>query len=143
LESGQVYPAEESEFIIQSLLRQGKDWEYVDCDLDALVAVHRSLEDELSKRFSTAVVDFEAENETAYQIKVQRATNLFDRRIEQDKQRLQTLHHAGRDARAIRMMEGRLAKGIDNKEKRIQELKDKAAVDIEQEQVAAGVFRVM
>jgi len=143
LESGQVYPAEESEFIIQSLLRQGKDWEYVDCDLDALVAVHRSLEDELSKRFSTAVVDFEAENETAYQIKVQRATNLFDRRIEQDKQRLQTLHQAGRDARAIRMMEGRLAKGIDNKEKRIQELKEKAAVDIEQEQVAAGVFRVM
>ena len=143
LESGQVYPAEESEFIIQSLLRQGKDWEYVDCDLDALVAVHRSLEDELFKRFSTAVVDFEAENETAYQIKVQRATNLFDRRIEQDKQRLQTLHQAGRDARAIRMMEGRLAKGIDNKEKRIQELKEKAAVDIEQEQVAAGVFRVM
>lgn len=143
LESGQVYPAEESEFIIQSLLRQGRDWEYVDCDLDALVAAHRSLEDELFKRFSTAVVDFEAENETAYQIKVQRATNLFDRRIEQDKQRLQTLHQAGRDARAIRMMEGRLAKGIDNKEKRIQELKEKAAVDIEQEQVAAGVFRVM
>ena len=142
LKDGSKFPEDKSEVIVQHLLRQGKDWDYVDCDKDALLRTHSALEDDLAMRFSVAVEDFEAENETDYQIKVQRVSSIFDRRIEQDKQRLRTLHEANPDPRAIRMTEGRLQTGIRNKKQRLLELEEKAKIDIEQAQVAAGIFRV-
>jgi superfamily II DNA or RNA helicase len=142
LNDGADYPEDESEAIVQHLLRRGRDWDYVDCDRDALLRTHRSLENDLAKRFSSAVEDFEAENETAYQIRVQRVMGVFDRRIAQDKQRLRTLREAGRHPRVIRLTEKRLETGIRNKAQRLHELKEKAALDMEQAQVAAGIFRV-
>ncbi len=140
---GSIYPEDKSEVIVQHLLRQGKDWEYVDCDNDALLSTHSALESNLADRFDIAVTDFEAENETAYQIKKQRVGSIFDRRIEQDKKRLSTLLEANRDPRVIRMTEGRLQAGIRNKEQRLRELEEKAKIDMEQAQVAAGIFRVI
>jgi hypothetical protein len=143
LKDSSSYPEDKSELIVQQLLRQGRDWDYVDCDKDALLRAHSALENDLATRFSNAVADFEAENETTYQIKVQRVSSIFDRRIEQDKQRLRTLHEAGRDSRVIRMTEGRLQAGIKNKKQRLLELEEKAKIDMEQAQVAAGIFRVI
>jgi hypothetical protein len=101
------------------------------------------LENDLAKRFSIAVTNFEAENKTAYQIKGQRVSSIFDRRIEQDKQRICTLQESGRNLRMIRPAEGRLQAGIRNKEQRLRELEEGAKIDMEQAQVAAGVFRVI
>jgi SNF2 family DNA or RNA helicase len=137
------YLEDKSEVIVQHILRQGKDWDYVDCDKEALIRAHSALVTDLEVRFDTAIEDFTAENETAYQIKVQRVTSIFDRRIEQDKQRLRTLREAGRDPRVIRATEGRLQTGIRNKKQRLLELEEKAKIDMEQAQVAAGVFRVI
>jgi SNF2 family DNA or RNA helicase len=142
LKDGSNYPEDKSERIVQHLLRQGKDWDYVDCDKDALLLTHSALEADLAMRFSVAVEDFEAENETAYQIKVQRVSSIFDRRIEQDKQRLRTLRESGRNLRMIRPAEGLLQGDIRNKEQRLRKIEEKAKIDMEQAQVAAGVFRV-
>ena len=142
LRDGMNYSADDSEAIVQHLLRRGGDWDYVDCDMDALLRCHESLDNDLAKRFSSAVEDFQAENETAYQIKVQRVRGLFDRRIAQDEQRLRTLREAGRSPRMISLTEKLLQADIRNKELRLSELKEKAAFDMEQAQVAAGVFRV-
>jgi hypothetical protein len=143
LADGENYPSEESEAIIQYLLRNGSDWEYVDCDRQTLVHAHDLLEGALAERFSAAVGEFQAENETIYQIKTQRVKAIFDRRIAQHEQRLQTLREAGRDPRVVRATEGQLRTAIDNKEQRLQELKEKSKVDMEQSPVAAGVFRVI
>jgi SNF2 family DNA or RNA helicase len=137
-----VYGDDQSEIIFQYLLRQGNDWLYVDCDKNSLIEKHNVLEKELNSRFSSTVIDFLAENETSYQIKAQRVSSIFDRRIEQDKQRIRTLREANRAQQIIQMAEGRLKAGIDNKEKRLHELARKSEVDMEQAQVAAGVFRV-
>jgi len=142
LKDGSIYPEDKSEVIFQHLLRQGKDWDYVDCNKEALLRTHSVLENDLAKRFAIAVTDFEAENETAYQIKVQRVSSMFDRRIEQDKQRIRTLRESRRNLRMIRPAEGRLQAGVRNKEQRLLELEVKAKIDMEQAQVAAGIFRV-
>ena len=92
--------------------------------------------------FSEKVTDFEAENETFLQIKVQRVRGFFDRRIGQDEQRLRTLRDANRAPRVIRLTEGRLKTAIENKKKRLNELKIKAKLDMEQAEVGAGIFRV-
>ena len=42
----------------------------------------------------------------------------------------------------IRPAEGRLRAAIRNKEQKLDELKEKAKIDMEQAQVAAGVFRI-
>jgi len=86
LADGTSYPADESEAIVQHLLRLGTDWHYVDCDKDALLRAYKLLDDDMAKRFSSAVEDFEAENETTYQSS-QRVTGIFDRRVAQDEQR--------------------------------------------------------
>lgn len=143
LESKITYIEETAETILQFLLRQGKDWDYIDCDRDILSNAHDALENELSDKFSLKVNDFEAENATIHHIKVQRVKAIFDRRIAQDEQRLRTLREAGRDPRVIRATEGRLKKAIENKELRIHELNGKAKIEMETGEVAAGVFRVV
>jgi len=142
LSESSSYSASSAESIIQYLLRYGKDWDYVDCDGETLLDAHRSLEEDLGARFSTAIEDFDAENTTALQIKLQRVQSFFDRRIAQDEQRLRTLREAGRNPRVIRATEGRLQTASTNKGLRLAELKAKAQIDMEQAQVAAGVFRV-
>ena len=143
LKDGTIYSEDESEEIVQHLLRQGKDWDYVDCDIQALLSTHKSLEEDLANHFDKAMRDFEAENATVYQIKVQRVKSIFDRRIEQDKRRLQTLREANRTPQVISMTERRIEIHATNKEQRLEDLKRKATIDIEQAQVAAGVFRVV
>jgi len=135
--------ADECETVIQNILRNSRDWDYVDCNRQSLAVAHGRLENDLQKRFSSALEEFEAENQTNYQMKVQRVTSIFDRRIAQDQQRLRTLRDAGRDPRVIRATEGRLQAGIRNKEQRLRELEQRAKVDMENAEVAAGVFRVM
>ena len=107
-----------------------------------LVSIHKSLEDDLAANFDLAVKEFEVDNNTAYQIKVQRVQSFFDRRIAQDEQRIETLRMSGKQ-RMIPAAEGRLKAAQKNKERRLNELKDKVQLDMEQVQVAAGVFRVI
>jgi len=142
LSDGRSYSANSSEDIIQHLLRNGRDWDYANFDQGALQDACKNLKRDFSGRFSSAVIDFEAENTTIYQIKVQRVQGFFDRRIAQDEQRIRTLREAGRDPRVIRASEGRLQAAIRNREQRLAELKTKAQIDMEQMQVGAGVFRV-
>lgn len=142
LKDGKSYTIDESENIVQHLLRQGCDWDYVDCDIDALLSAHKSVEADLFVYFDLAVKDFEVENDTSYQIKVQRVQGFFDRRIAQDEQRIQTLRETGNN-KMIPAAEGRLRTARKNKEQRLNELKEKVQLDMEQAQVAVGVFRVI
>jgi len=139
---GKIYSIDESESTIQYLLRYGLDWEYVNCDIAKLVSAHNTLEADLAANFDLAIKDFEVDNHTAYQIKVQRVQGFFDRRITQDQQRIETLRLSGKH-RMIPAAEGRLKAAQNNKERRLNELKEKVELDMEQVQVAAGVFRVI
>ena len=132
---------DESETIVQYLLRQSGDWDYVDCDRTALLPAHKGLEADLAASFSSEVEDFEVVNDTSYRIKVQRVRGFFDRRIAQHEQRIRTLRETGKD-QMIPAAAGLLRTAEKNKEQRLNELKEKVQLDMEQAQVAAGVFRV-
>lgn len=134
---------DKSEEIMQYLILNGNDWDYVDCNKDALLETHRNLEQSLAKRFSEAVTEFEMENTTTYQIKVQRVKGFFNRRIEQHKQRIQTLTNSGRDPRMLTLAEGLLHTAENNLVQRLTELKERTRTDMEHSEVAAGVFRVI
>lgn len=137
------YSADVSEDIIQHLLRHGRDWDHVDYDQEAFLVAFKHLDQDFETRFSEVVTDFDAENTTAYQIKVQRVQNYFDRRIVQKKQSLSALREAGRDQRVIRLTEGMLQTAIKNRAQRLDELGEKAKIDMEQARVAAGIFQVV
>ncbi|MFC2165385.1 helicase-related protein [Acidobacteriota bacterium] len=137
------FDSDKSEAVVQNLLRYGKDWDYVDCDKISLHSTHEALENDLAMRFSSALEDYEAENTTNKQIKIQRVRGFYDRRIAQDEQRIRTLREADRDPRVIRAAEGRLKTALTNKEHKLQELEEKARTDMEGAEVAAGVFRVL
>jgi len=134
---------DESEGIMQDLIHNGIDWDYVDCNKEALLETHENLEQSLADRFSEAVTEFEMENTTTYQIKVQRVKGFFNRRIEQHKQRIQTLTESGRDARMISLAEGLLRTAENNLRQRLSELQERTKTDMEHSEVAAGIFRVV
>jgi SNF2 family DNA or RNA helicase len=143
LGSHELLPPDQAETVLQQVLRAGTDWDYVDANRDVLLQAHDTLAKALENRFSQAVIDFEAENKTTHQIKVQRVQNIFERRIAQDEQRLRTLHAAQRNPRVIRLTEGRLNAARENKENRLRELDEKSATDYSTQDVAAGVFRCL
>jgi len=143
LASGRDYLPEESEAIVQHLLRYGRDWDYADYDRETLYSVHEALEKTLENRFSSTVEEFIAENDTIYQIKTQRVNAIFDRRIAEHRQRLETLREKDSSDRMIRLAEGLLRAAMENKEKRLRELGEKAHTHVEADPVAAGIFRVI
>lgn len=134
----------EAEDIVQRLLRQGKDWDYSSYDTQVLRRAYRKLDDDLSQRFDAAVTDFDAQNATALQIREQRVHGFFDRRIAQDQQRLRTLQLQSPESRVIRATEGRLRTAEENKQAKLNELRQRAHIDdMEQTPIAAGVFKVV
>lgn len=141
--SQECLPPDQAETVLQQVFRSGTDWDYVDADRDALLETHQTVAKTLENQFSQAVTDFEAENATTHQIKVQRVRNIFERRIAQDEQRLRTLRTAQRNPRVIRLTEGRLNAARENKENRLRELDEKSATDFSTQDVAAGVFRCL
>lgn len=143
LEDKTIYNTDESEEIIQYLIHNGKNWDYVDCDKNTLLETHRNLEQILAKGFSEAVSEFEMENTTSYQIKVQRVKGFFNRRIEQHKQRIQTLTASGQSGHVILMAEGLLRTAEKNLQQRLVDLQERTNTDMEHSEVAAGVFRVV
>jgi hypothetical protein len=143
LNNGLTFIGDPAEEILQRLLNQGKDWDYVNCDRELLTAKHEELENKLSEGFNVAVNEFEAENGTTHQIKVQRVQAIFDRRIAQDVKRIKTLNDLGRSQGVIKAAEGRLRKAIEIKEQRINDLDTRAKSDVELAEVAAGIFSVV
>ena len=143
LGSREPLEAEQAERVMQSVLRQGEDWDYVDCDGEVLEEAHGILKADLNERFDDAVEEFEAENETTVQIRVQRATNHWDRLIDQSQRAIQTMIAAGREEKFIRARETRLRSEMQNRAEKVQELEQGADVDPEDGEVAAGVFRVV
>ena len=135
--------ADASEDVIQQLLRRGRDWNYVDGRVDARIQAHSRLEESLGERFSHAAKDFDAENQTMHQIKVQRVRNFFDRKIDQAERALRTMLEAGRGERVIRATQGLIRRENENKQQRLTNLDQRCEIDMEQEPIAAGVFRVV
>jgi len=141
LGGGEAMSQDDAERAFRIVQREGRDWDYVDCDLQAVVAAHETLKRVLVTRFSHALDEFRADNDTAHQIRRQRVVSFFDRRIAEDEQRLQTLLQSGRSERVIRMTRGRLRTAEENKSSRLSILDASAELDAEQTPVAAGVFR--
>jgi SNF2 family DNA or RNA helicase len=143
LKGGSLLDADRSERALQQLLRDGKDWDYVSCDREELSSRYIELGDELGDRFESALKTYEAENATTVQIRIQRASNHWDRLIQQSEKAIETMKTAGRKESMIRGRETRLKNERDNKAQRLSELDDGKRVDFETEEVAAGIFQVV
>jgi hypothetical protein len=96
----------------------------------------------MAERFDAELQTFEAENGTAVQIRVQRASNHWDRLILQSEKAIETMKAAGRKESMIRGRETRLKNERESKARKIEELQQGERIDFETEPVAAGVFRV-
>jgi len=141
--TGRALDADQSEMVMQKILRQGKDWDYPDFSHESLLDAYNVLGRELEARFDTELEVFEAENSTAVQIRVQRAINHWDRLIQQSEKAIETMKVLGRRESMIRGRETRLKNEMENKARKINELEHGAQIDFETEGVAAGVFRVV
>lgn len=135
--------ADLSEQVIQLLLHDGERWDGAQCEEGRLRNVYECLEENLGNRFGSALEDFVVENATASQIREQRVKSFFERRIEQDKRRLQTLRQTNPESRVLRATEGRLRKAIENRDDKLREIRQRSEPEVEKSTVAAGIFRVV
>ncbi|SKA70069.1 SNF2-related protein [Desulfobaculum bizertense] len=142
LDTGMCYSSSDSEIFFQEIINDGRDWDYRDYDEDVLLCSFDVLEENMQEEFDVEVTQFEIENKNILQTKSKRVATIFDRRIEQDKRRLETLMIAEREERVCRMARGRLAKAKENKAQRLKALKESAKILPETEPVAVGIVRV-
>jgi hypothetical protein len=143
LETGKTLSENESEAVVQAVLREGSDWDYAQWDGDELLEGYGDLSEALDERFDDAFETFEAENETTIQVRVQRASNHWNRLIGQSEQAIQTMQVAGRKESIIRGRQTRLKNEMEHKAQRISVLKQGGETDMEQQDIAAGIFRIM
>jgi SNF2 family DNA or RNA helicase len=143
IDGGEALDADQSETVMQKLLRAGGDWDYASADGDALKRTYSDLEGIMGEGFDSALETFEAENKTAVQIRVQRAANHWNRLIEQSEKAIETMKRAGRKESLIRGRETRLKNELSNKEQKLNELRRGGAADFETEEVASGIFKVI
>jgi len=143
IETGEVLSAKEAEVVLNEVLRRGRDWDRGLTDGHVAVGSYRYLDDVLEDWFSSAVSDFHDENTTAIRMKKERVAAFFDRRIAQDRQRLDTLRLGGRTESLIRATEKRIENEMDAREQKLGELEVRSEVEPEREEIAGGVFRVV
>lgn len=145
LQVGQPEPLvpSQAEQLLQTALRAGRDWSYPVYSANDLQAAHQQLEAHLAARFDEAIGRFRAENVNTFQIRKERALNLFDRRIEQDRQRLSSLRQNQRSEQAIRLTEARLRKAEENRQRKMDELTARSQVDVDKSEIAAGIINTI
>jgi superfamily II DNA or RNA helicase len=142
INTGKALDPDSAEKFLQTATKNGKECEGRSFNGGILPEAHSIAELQLQQRFQNAIELFQADNENSYQIRSERARYLFDRRIEQDLQRLESLRRNQRSAQIIRLTEARLQKARDAKERKLAELQSRAAVDVHKSEVAAGIIKV-
>lgn len=142
LDTGEILAEEESEQIVQSVMRKGTDWDYAKYDTSKLIEAYNSIASTQEDRMDEAFSRFEAENNTTIQIRVRRASNHWDRLIGQSEQAIATMAAAGQRESLIRGRQTRLNNERDNKERRLVELKKGGETDFEPHEIAAGIIQV-
>lgn len=142
LDADAELPPVEAEALLQQILRDGRTWQYPDCQPELFRVAHSALEAQLGSRFGAGLVAFENENETACKIRAERVSSVFARRITFDEQRLRSSVEVGAGERVLKMMEGRLRAAREARDARLADLSARAATDYFREPVAAGIVRV-
>lgn len=142
LENGKCVSSYEAETVFQDIFRAGSEWVYRDYDKSLIAERYNSLETYMYAQFNDEAEDFERENANMLQIKEQRVSTIFGRKIEQDRQRLATLVENERGEQIINMTKARIKKNEDNMRNRIAKLQSSAELDPESNTVALGLVKV-
>lgn len=93
-------------------------------------------------QFNEEAKDFELENANMIQIKKDRASNIFNRKIMQDKQRLATLIGNERSAQLINMTKARISKTEAMMRDRLIKLERNENVEPDANIVALGIVKI-
>lgn len=141
--TGEVLAAREAEAVLNEVLRRGRDWDRDLTNNEVAVDAYRHLDVVMEDWFDNAVSDFHDENTTAIRMKTERVAAFFDRRIAQDRQRLDTLRTGGRTESLIRATEKRIQNEMDAREQKLGELEIRSEVEPEREEIAGGIFSVL
>ena len=136
-------PSSESEDIIQDMLKHGTDWDYRDYSKDSLNECYSELENFLYTQIDHDLTEFKMENENIIQIKTRRRTSLFDRKIAQSKNRLETLIANNRKENIIRMTQATIVKNKEKKKEIIDFLNSKRSIDSEMDIVVTGLVNIL
>jgi len=142
LDTGEILDDRQSELFMLRVLSDGREWDYPGIPAQDLVDVHEQLKTALAARLDESIAKFEAENQNTLLIRRERIENQFDRRISQDRQRIETLQRAGRSERVIALARARLQTAIRNRIERLEKLNRDAGFDVEKTEVAAGIVNI-
>lgn len=140
IETGSTYLKAKAESIVRQLLETGRDWDHLDFDLDTLLSSQENLQSTMMESFSRAITEFDANNENMHRIRVRRVSAFFDRVIAANRKALETVTREVRKPHIIDLNQRKLDRSIENKENRISKLNQRATIECEQADVAAGVF---
>ena len=140
LEGGPPAPAETAEKVVQKLLKSGDDWIHRDIDHQRVRARLDAIRDSLSDRHHETYETFSAENQNLQLIQLQQVKAHFELRAKQDEQRLATVLQNRRSDKIIKLARARLQSTKEKLLDKMADLKRKAEIEQQLEEISAGVF---
>ncbi|MCH5276988.1 MAG: DEAD/DEAH box helicase [Desulfovibrionaceae bacterium] len=142
LENGECISSYDSEVIFQYIFINGNEWIYHEYDTGKFQMNYEKLEQYMYDQLDEETKDFEIENINTIQIKKERISVIFNRKIEQDKRRLLTMIENNRGEQIINMTRARIKKNEILMENRVKKLDSSKKIDINAEIVALGIVKI-
>lgn len=142
LENGDCISSHESEMLFQNIFKNGSHWIYREYDRSSISEKYDALEEYMYAQFDDEAKDFELENANTIQIKKDRISTIFDRKIMQDKQRLATLIANERSEQLINMTRARIKKNEAVMRDRLEKLGQNHSVEPDANIVALGIVKI-
>ncbi len=142
LENGTCVSSYEAETMFQNIFKNGSQWIYREYDKNILSQRYDTLEEYMYAQFDEDAKDFELENANMIQIKKDRASTIFSRKIMQDEQRLATLIANERSEQLINMTKARIKKNETMMHDRLEKLERNEKVEPDANIVALGIVKI-
>lgn len=142
IENGKCISSYDAEVAFQDIFKNGSQWIYRTYDKSVISDRYNSLEEYMYAQFHDEASDFELENSNLIEIKRDRVSTIFNRKIFQDKQRLATLIENARSDQVINMTHARIKKNEDIMQLRLEKLQIHEEVEPEANAIALGIVKV-
>jgi superfamily II DNA or RNA helicase len=136
------FPALDAEKHVGEALQQARRWSYPELDSEHWRTSQECLKASQASAFDKECYDFQARNETLLQVQVAQVNRHFDRRLDTDKRRLETMREKGRRESVIRLVETNMEKDRERRNHRLEILETRAAFIPEVADLGAGIIKV-
>lgn len=139
---GPLLEPDDAERFFQAMTREGESWYEPNIESERVLTALEQVAQDLGRRFEQQYRQYMAENADTLAIYTEQVTRHFQRRLEANRQRIETMRQRGRALHMIELMESNSQKDRQRLNEKLASLKQRATPASNFSSVAAGIVEV-